>query len=573
MADETSAAHSRRSFLAGTAIGMFGAPLAAKAAAQPGPEGGADPVLRELRRGNILSHRSAAPSRDGGGDAAAFTAAFQEQSTTRPYIAPDGGAWGIGKIRFAKGRYEPGPIGFGGLSQLGMDLGGDAPYATTLDFSIREGAALSLRTYVNVHVHDLSLRNRSPATGSSVGIALDGEGGGGSLSLDRLVIEGFHTAISNKGDVIRGVASPGNGDKALVSQCVLGSVTAYDQTRNNQAIGWTFVSCASGCSGPTFRLGGAGETLIVSHTADVRQSLIKFPEGSGNPGSGARNYLGSRTTVMSTKLEYHDHGDRMLLDARESLLATDAGGSNCDVVFRETSIASGGAWPDPRSHVIIQVGNEQSGSDAIRLKQEGGFIEGVIKVGSAQEGVLSRRWSFRDAVRAPDPATVQFLGRGSHYLMEWRANENVPLDQYRGGQAFVGAIDAQKAYLWRHTGRALVNTGVAAEAYAGRRGGQFTIKGFPPKMSVMGLAVFIDRNRLNSDTQVEWFADAAFTRPIGSRRIGGDERGLRPVVMNDPAAWQTLSAGELYVRITKPGANDDGTEGALVVFYFPYMGV
>ena len=35
--------------------------------------------------------------------------------------------------------------------------------------------------------------------------------------------------------------------------------------------------------------------------------------------------------------------------------------------------------------------------------------------------------------------------------------------------------------------------------------------------------------------------------------------------------WQTLTSGNLYVRITKPGVNQQ-TVGSLVLFYFPYMG-
>jgi hypothetical protein len=378
------------------------------------------------------------------------------------------------------------------------------------------------------------------------------------------VLDGFHTAIR--------VTDTVNADKTLVEQVAFGTAVGFDQGGNKQAIGWTFLNCSANCRTTHFRLSGAGEVLIANYTSEVYGSLIHYPESSGTAGSGRTNYFGNRTTVMSTKLEYHGSGPRMLVDARDSRLATDAGGSNCDIVFRETSIAPGTGWPDPASHVIIQVGDDTSGSDAVRIKQEGGTIQGVIRVGSNQQGFLSRRWSFRDAVRAPDPATVQFRGAGNHYLMEWRANENVPLDQYRGGEAFIGSIDAQKAYLWRHHARALISTGVASDTYGERRGGQFTIGGFPRKLTVTGLGVFIDRNRNNSDTLVEWFADAQFRTIIGSARIGGNVLGLRPVVMNDPNAWQTLSTGELYVRITKPAANDAGTEGALVIFYFPYLG-
>ncbi|WP_374945167.1 hypothetical protein [Sphingomonas sp.] len=504
------------------------ATLAAAGLAQPGRPAepkprGVEERLVETRRGTITDYGAVS----GGGDATrAFASAFAAQSATRSYRDPAGGWWGVGRIVVPKGSYAVGPLGFGGASQLGLDLGGDAPFASTLRFDVgAAGAGLSLRTYVNVHVHDLTLHNVAATPGASVGIDLDGTGGGGNLSLKRLIVEGFGTAIRNNGDVVNGVHAPGNGDKALIEQCVFLTSVGYDRTRNNQAIGWTFLNTASGCADTTFRLSGAGETLIVNHVGDIYGSFIALPEGSGNPGTGQFNYFGARTTVMSTKLEYHGKGDRMLLDARASRLATDAGGSNCDIVFRETSIASGTAWPDPATHVIIQVGDATSGSDAIRVKQEGGTIEGVVKLGSSQLGPLSRRWSFRDAVRAPDPATVQFLGEGSHYLIEWRANENVPVDQYRGGEAFTGAIDAQKVFLWRHVGKALVNTGVEGEDHGGRKGGKFVIGGFPRKMTVTGLAVFIDHNRAGTDTLIEWFADRRFTRAIGQALIAGDRPG------------------------------------------------
>lgn len=561
---------SRRLFLgsatAGAAATATGAALAiADQARAAGPQGAAD-VNGTVSIGDF---GATGQSDD---DTKALLAAFRKQSAGQPYVAADGGRWGIGRLRIPKGRFAFGPVDFGGLSQLGMDLGGEAPFASTLVFDVGAKAAFSFKTYFNLHLHDLTIRSAPVEPLRGVAIDLDGLGGGGNLTLKRLIIEGFGTAIRNKGEVVGGVANPGNGDKALVEQCLFGSAIGYDQTRNNQAIGWTFMNCASGCGEITFKLSGAGETLIVNHTADVYGSFIALPEGSGNSGSGPRNYFGGRTTVMSTKLEYHGSGDRMLVDARGSLLPTDSGGSNCDLVFRETSIASGTSWPDPAKHVIMQVGNERAGSDAIRVKQEGGTIEGVVKLGSAQLGPVNRRWSFRDAVRAPDPATVQFLGPGNHCLLEWRANENVPLDQYRGGQAFIGAIDAQKAFLWRHVSRALINTGVAATDYAGRRGGQFTLGKFPTTMTVTGLSVFIDANRTGADTLVEWFEDDRFSRVIGSATIAGERRGLCPVVMNDPSRWKTLSSGEVYVRITKPGSNDDGTEGALVLFYFPYMG-
>lgn len=497
----------------------------------------------------------------------AFLAAFQQGSGTRPYLAADGGYWGIGSITIPKGYFTfATPISFGQTSQLGMEIGGDAAFASTMAFSLASGAALALRTYVNVHMHDLLMKNTSSTPGTSVAIDLNGEGGGGNLTLKRLILEGFGTAIRTNGDTPGGIPTPGNGDKTLVEQCLFSTTTGYDQTRNNQAIGWTFLNCASGCTGATFKLSGAGETAIINHVGDIYGSMIEFPEASGNPGSG--NYVGSRTTVMSTKLEYHGAGDRMLIDARKSLASTDSGGSNCDVVLRDVSLASGSSSPNPATHVVIQVGDDARGSDAIRVKQDGGWIEGVIKVGSAQFGPTARRWSFRDATRAPNPATVQFKGPGNHYLMEWRANENVPVDQYRGGQGFIGAIDAQKAFLWRHNGPSLLNTGVASTWRDGRVGGDFVIGGFPPGTSFTSLAVYLDQTLTDCDLQITQLASDR-TTPIGATLSlpVGTKKGLRQV----HGVWNVSDDGNLYVRVTANAGGYD-VRGAIVPFYFPYMG-
>lgn len=569
----------RRKFLQSAGIGvllpgsygLWAASATAAGASQGGPAASLLPSETRLREtaGLSIAEFGASPTATPAQNQNALVNAFRRYSESRVHqVGPDS-YWGIGQLTIPRGSFAFAPVAFGAMSQLGMEIGGAAPYASTLRFDIDRGAGLSLRAYVNVHLHDLLLKNDSRTAGTSVGLDLSGEGGGAMLAVKRVVFEGFGTAIRTQG-----VGSdPGNGDKTLIEQSLFLGTVGFDQGQNKQAYGWTFLNCSGGCREAEFKLGGAGEILIANYVGDPFGAFIKFPEGSGNPGSGGRpNYFGQRITVMSSKLEYHGQGDRMLIDARESRLLTDRGGSNCDVVLREVSLASGSNWPDPARHVVIQVGDGNGGSDAIRIKQEGGWIEGVVKLGSAQLGSLNRRWSFRDAVRAPDPETVQFLGPGSHFLIEWRANENVPVDQYRGGQAFTGAIDAQKAFLWRHAGKSLINTGIATEVHEGRRGGQFSIGGFPSKLTVTGLAVFIDENRSGTDTRVEWFADPGFRTLLGAESVGADRRGLVPIVMNNPVKWQTLSSGEVHVRITKPGADDAGTEGALVVFYFPYVG-
>lgn len=504
---------------------------------------------------------------DDGDDAAPGLLRAARAYSDDPISPPGRRGWGAGLVTLPRGSFRLGrAVNLAG-SLLGFGLAGRANYASALVADVRAGAAFMLKTYVGVRFQDFLLRNAAAEPGTSVAFDLDGTGGGGELTFRRMTIENFGTAIRVKGEG----GAPGNGDKTLVEQVQFGTLVGFDNTRNKQAVGWTFLNCASGCAGAMFRLGGAGEVAVVNHVADVYGSLIELPEGSGNPGAG--NYVGTRITVMSSKLEYHGNGPRMLLDARGSRLNTDAGGSNADLVFRDVSLAGGLGRPDdPASHVVMQVGDSGRGSDAVRVRQDGGWIEGAVRLASAQRGAVNRRWSFRDAVRAPDPDRVRFEGDGNHPLLEWRANENVPLDQYRGGEAFTGAIDAQKAFLWRHDGRSLINTGLAAEPIGDRRGGRFALGDFPRAMTVTGLAVFITANSGGGDTLVEWFADADHRVAIGRALIAADRRGLQPVVMGDPTRWRTLSTGKLHIRISKPETGDAGTEGALVMFYFPYMG-
>ncbi|HEX8384137.1 MAG TPA: hypothetical protein VF592_12270 [Sphingomonas sp.] len=545
-------APTRRAFLAGTGAAIGATAATASTARPQGETHGA---------GGIDGRRT-----DEGDD---FTPALKRayRTAASPPVSPPGRpGWGMDVINLPRGSLRLRTRVEWGGSLLGFGMVGRANYASTLAVDIDQGAAIPLQTYVGVRFQDFFLRNLSPRAGTSVAFDLTGTGGGAELTIKRVLIEGFDTAIRVNGER----SNPGNCDKTLVEQVQFHTNTGFDNTRNKQAIGWTFLNCASGCGETVFRLGGAGEVAVLNHVGDIYGSLIQLPEGSGNAGSG--NYVGCRATVMSSKLEYHGQGARMLLDARASLLPTDGGGSNADIVFRDVSIASGPAQPDPATHVVMQVGDGRRGADAVRVRQDGGWVEGVIRHASAHPGPNNRRWSFHDAIRAPDPARVRLEGAGNHPLMEWRRNENVPVDQYRGGEAFTGSIDAQKAFLWRHDGRTLINTGIANADHGGRRGAQFTIGGFPPRMTVTGLAVFINENRAGTDTLVEWFADRGFAVPVARALIAGNRRGLQAVVMNDPGKWQTLSAGELYVRITKPMAGDSGTEGALVLFYFPYMG-
>lgn len=494
------------------------------------------------------------------GDASpALNAAFKRYSDER--TSPPGlTGWGVGTIDMSRGIWVHRTAVSFAASQIGFTLRGEAPYATTHLFDINTGSALPLKTYVAAMLSDFYLRNTAARSGDSAGIGLDPVGGGGPFTVKRVAIDGFATGIRLTGVI--------NGDKSLIEQVWFGTAVAFDNGQNKQAVGWTFLNCSGACGITHFRLGGAGEIGIQGYVGNVFGSFLQFPEASGNP--GAANYP-ARVTVAGTQLEYHGDGPRLLIDAGRSLAVTEAGGSNADVVLREVAIAYGTAAPDPKSHVVIRVGDDRAGSDAIRVRQEGGWIEGVIHHGSAQGGALNRRWSFRDALRAPDPGTVRLAGTGNHPLMEWRANENVPVDQYRGGQGFTGAIDAQKAFLWRHLGAALLNTGAGATRSIGaRHGGDFTIGGFPPGTTQMALAVFLDEPLADGHgLEVRQYADAAFRTPIGPLLAlpARTPKGLHRV--HDQ--WHILPAGSLHVRLTLPAAQMV-VRGAVVPFYFPYMG-
>lgn len=573
--------------------------------------------INELGRGAITDYNAAVDGIVDWKPAAAN--AFNYQSGSRVYLHPELGYLGVGSIIIPKGRFDfQSPMEFGLNNLFGVNVSGNGRWSTTLDFHINSGGAVNLRAYVGVHVHDLFLRNNEDA-GTSAAINLDGAGGGGNLSIKRVQMEGFQASIRTNGSKNPdGSANPGNGDKTLVEQCSLLTPVGFDQTRNNQAYGWTFLNCEGGSGNTQFAMGGAGLTTIFSQIGNVFGSFIKLPESSGNPGSGrvgAQNnhYYGQNVHVYSSQLEYHGTGDRMLLDARQSVKLTDVGGaviggSHAVVVFRDTAIVSGENWPDPTTHTVIQVGQNTSasgpavwsGSDAIRVRQYGGWIEGVVKIGSPATnskyapGQPHPRWMFKDALRAPDPATLQLLGAGNHPILEWQGNEGMPLDQVRGGQAASFAVEAEKALLIPIAGRLLIDTrtleagGLGDQINqippgSGRYGKDHTIiipNTLKPATVVGGQThATVPQLRLGvhiltaptEDTQITQYADSAFTIPIGPTfqvPVGQPGKGLHIVHM----VLNNIQEGKMYVRITKPGLNQV-TDGKLVLFYFPYLGI
>jgi len=126
----------------------------------------------------------------------------------------------------------------------------------------------------------------------------------------------------------------------------------------------------------------------------------------------------------------------------------------------------------------------------------------------------------------------------------------------------------------------VVNTGVVQTAYPQGDGttwygADFTIDltlspiNLPPLMTIEGLFLYVDNNKLNSPTRLQWFADAAFTAPIGAvATVAGGQRSKIQLWKQDV----TVTDGRVRLRILKPTVGDNGTIGAIGVEYFRYFG-
>jgi hypothetical protein len=517
--------------------------------------------------------------------------------------------WGVGTLTIPKGRWNFQGWSSGFYNCTGLTIQGDGCFATTLTCDKKESSQIDMVGYNSAKIADLSLFNKaSEGRGTSVGINLNEAPGGsrptggGFMLMENVVVSNFATGIRIFGGVDgAGNHNPGDGDKTLVIGVTFGCDVGFDRTDNKQAIGWTFLNCYHGCSKATYRLGGAGELLIANDTTNVGGSYLQIPESSGNwgdylaLGAAGHGYLGWRTTVMSTKLEYAGldaSGHCRLVDGRECLKRTAdgtwpvQGGSNIDLVLREVAIDRGIAV-DEATNRIIEFGNGTNGPDAIRLKQEGGSIPGVIRWASTQTGRNNRHWRFRDAIKAPSPTTAQFLGTGNHALMEWTGNENVRLDQFRGGQAATFSIPFQKAYrIFPNEASAtraayLIDTAVNTASVGLGTGQNFTIvlpdtdrdadaMGGAGKVLVPQLSLFVLLSEpAAANIQVEQFADASFGAGVslGSVTIPAGQRGLFIVHGN----LQNITTGQIYVRVSAAGAA--AAKGHLVFVYHPDFGV
>lgn len=468
---------------------------------------------------------------------------------------------------------------------FGLVVQGTSRYSSSLVWALDNGVAIDLTNYYGVTFENVALINDFKDPENSIGIQLTTEGGGAYLCLKAVELFGFNVAIDNSVSLV-------NGDKALFERTQIIAGTGYKNTGNNQAFGNTWLNCSGGCGIAQFELGGCGTETIINFTGDLYGTFIKYPEGSGNPGS---DHEPSHTLLLNTRLEQHATEGagafaNTLVDARESKMVSDLGGSNTDLLAINGWVRGQREnVQDPETSFLAVFGDldtdgKYRGSERQRLKLFGGwFTSQVIRHCSQFFGRIFARSFVHYAIRAPRPERMQLLGEGFHPLYEWRHNENVPVDQYRGGQSFVGAIDAEKAFLWHPVSNVLMSS-AGGDAFASpaagalngaipagetRYGRLYTISGFPAKCSFAGLGVYIDANPGGSDILVEWFADAGATVLIGSTMVAGNRVGLQRLGGIDPAKLPTGTT--VYVRMTK-SAPGQIAYGPVVLFYFPLMG-
>ena len=533
-----------------------------------------DAALSEATRGSVGDYLTAGSPDLFVGIAASFNA----QSGTRPFAFPTGnpaypvGYSGIGRLPMAKGRFPCTPVSFS-QSQLGMEVSGHGATATTLAFNLT-GAQVAWKQsgYVNVRLRDFTIQNTrgGPYTTDNpeqtVGIELNGgNGGAGMMAIERLTFEGVGTSIAVTGQV--------DGDKTLYSGVHFGFGPFGWSSVNPQAIGHTFINCAFGNTEAHILYGGSGETRVTAATGNIGNSALRITEGAGNETSG-------RVVLDGCAYEMHGSGDRLVLDARTAKLSKSAGGAAVTVYLRETR-TDGGEVQDWTTRTVVQVGEGDVGSDSVCVDAEGGRMPGLLRIGSSTLGANNNRWRFANMEAGPDPQKSVLSGAGNHALLEFRHIRNVPLDQYIGGQAFTGSLDAsEKPYLCAAPGvtnpRHLFSS-VNGEAFTGgaiaaaqtRYGLKFELSGFPALCSWTGLGVFITSNTSGSDTLIEWFADSALSTLLGSVVVPGSRLGLSRVKMLPDAV--PPNGSKIWGRMSKASMGQN-VFGRLVPFYFPYMG-
>ena len=490
--------------------------------------------------------------------------AFDQLSSTRT-AHPAYPNWGVGTLQVGRGVHPIArPLVFS-ASQVGFGIRGAGRFASVFTKDIVAGQAFLLNPSGYSHFADFTVVNEARGRGGGAAFTILGTNGAHMTAFDRLVLTNFTSGVS--------IAGVTNGDFTQIRDCEFATDYAYTNNANKNAVSAMIDGCSFGCRGSVLRLGGSGEVSMRGGGANVHQSLVEYREGAGVNGVYPQS-----VAIDHMKLEYSGRAAgedaRLLIDGRDCKVSPDAGGADTVTVLRDTTYVMGDHPPgDPGDasyddHAIIDLSGGRH-----RVHAWGGYLRGTVRYLS--DYLENRaRWLFGRMRAAPSPARVRLEGSGTHPLIEWWGNEGVA-DQYRGGQSGLRCIRTGTALLWRHVGPNLINTGVDRDEFrvgaTTRYGKDFTIDltqaELPPVVTIEGLAVFIKSNATATDTRIEWFADAGFASPIASATIPGDARGKVMVSGRN----LTVTDGRLLVRITKPGRGDNGTIGALVIHYFPYV--
>lgn len=494
--------------------------------------------------------------------------AFDALSSTRTAY-PGYPRWGVGILHAERGVLPiDRPFRFS-ESQVGFGIVGAGRFATVFTKRVNTGEAFLLNPSSYCHFSDFTIVNETPTDDSKrddAAFNILGTNGGHMTMFSRIVFGGFSFGIVISGET--------NGDFTHVVSCEFGTNVGYSNKSNKNAVSAGFDGCSFGCAGSAFLLGGSGEVTMRGGGANLHRSLVEYAEGAGINGVYPQS-----VAIDHVKLEYSgtrtSGAERLLIDGRQCALSPDQGGADTVTILRDTTLVLGDNPPGPPvgpaydDHTIIDLAGGRH-----RVHAWGGYLRGTIRY-SSNFLENQARWLFGRMRGAPKPSRLQLVGAGTHPLMEWWGNEGVA-DQYRGGQSGLRSIRTGTALLWRHTSNCIVNTGVAATPFRQadgslRYGSDFTIDlaelALPPLITIEGLALYIKSNDSNSSTKIEWFYDAAFSVIHDAALVDGQARGKIPLSKQE----LTLCDGKLRLRITKQAKGDNGTIGAVVIYYFPYL--
>lgn len=192
--------------------------------------------------------------------------AWGDEDDTPEELAAKQAGIGTGVIELPRGQFT-----LGGDQQIimasvqGAGLRGHGIYSTTLKKNTDAvSSGIYMEGYVGVFLEDFTLINESGNPGGSFGVFLNSNvGGGGTLRLNRLHIEGFHVGIQ-----IAPTATV-DGDKTLYTQITLICDVGWSNGQNRQAMSHTFVGLNAGCKEATFRYGGAGTLYSLQSTVNI----------------------------------------------------------------------------------------------------------------------------------------------------------------------------------------------------------------------------------------------------------------------------------------------------------------